>query len=707
MNIRQAKSVFPVAACAVLGLAAASGQTPDSSQNASLSGTYQFRHVAVQAVDSNYNPTEVTASYGTITFSGSGTYTLTGFTVDNTISNGVAQPLTAIGTYAIGANGMGYVSNPLYPTDTFDFDYGAFVQGVFTGSATEAEQEGYVVNDIFIAIPAASITSNAGFANSYQTGLLDFTSGGSTAVKNALFELIPNGSGGLGTISLSGQASNQSQTLLTQTVTGATYSPSSGGLSLNIPLASGTTSTTALFTGTKTAYVSSNGNFILGYTPSGYDVFFGVKALTSTVSSTVISGLFYTAGMDDSVYNYGLDSYYGGLSGSGDTTGDSIVHARLNYPDEYAFDYGTDNVISVNSNGSTGIDYDGYQYLIGNAGQAFVGIGTGANTTGSYSLIIGLHAATFTGSGVYINPVGIVNAASYQPITAPLSPGELLTIFGSGLSSGTVTTQGGQAFPTTLNKVSATINSIPCPIYYVSPTQMSIVVPYAIASNTTGYANVQVTNNGVASNIVQMYHSDSMPGSFSQNANGLGYAAALHALTGQLITTSNPAVPGEYVSLYLTGLGTVTPNVTDGALGPVSPLSTADLNTAGNLSVNFNDYTNGNTEISGTILYAGLAPGLAGLYQINVQVPSTGINAGDSVEVEFVTDMSDVNQIYLPFGSSALDRPVKDRVFGVGSRITKMRAAPKKAQFRPVRGGVAVGRCDAAESRAKTKGCIQ
>jgi len=125
-----------------------------------------------------------------------------------------------------------------------------------------------------------------------------------------------------------------------------------------------------------------------------------------------------------------------------------------------------------------------------------------------------------------------------------------------------------------------------------------------------------------------------------------------------LITQANPAQPGEYISLYLTGLGTVTPPVSDGALGPTNPLSLADVNTAGNLTVLFNDYVSGSTGNTGTIQFAGLAPGLAGLYQINVQVPTGVLGSGDNVYVELITDYADNDQIQIPYGSSSAARTV-------------------------------------------------
>jgi len=592
----------------------------------------------------------MTAAFGTIAFDGAGHYTLTGTSVDSGVSAGAPQPLTLIGTYAIGSNGLGYLLNPLYPTDADAYIYGAVAQGIYTGSSTEAGADGNVLNDIFIAIPAGSPPTNASFTTSYQTGILDFTGDGSTAVKNALFELSPNGKGGLGAINLSGQAADQSATTVTQSITGATYNfNADGSATLTVPLPSGVTSANALFTGSKTIFQSADGNFILGWTASGYDILFGVKALGTTATNSMSQGLYFTAALENSPVSLGTDSYYGGTSNTGDSSGDGVVHQRVNEPFERSFDYGTDDMIALNAAG-TATDFIGYQYIFGDGGQAFVAIGT----EGLFSLVVGVHAPAFSGTGVYLNPIGVTNAASFQPVTARLAPGELIALYGTGLSSATTSMQGGQVFPPTLGGVSVTINGIPCPVYSVSPTQLSVIVPYEVASNQTQLANIQVTSGQVPSNVVQMYLTDSAPGPFSQNQNGIGFAAALHAATNALITPANPVQPGEYISLYVTGLGTVTPAITDGALGPSNPLSWSDLYKADNLGVYFNDYgTNGTVGNAGNIEYAGLVPTLAGLYQINVQVPTNGLVAGDSVEVEFVTDAADVNEIRIPYGSAA------------------------------------------------------
>jgi uncharacterized protein (TIGR03437 family) len=206
-------------------------------------------------------------------------------------------------------------------------------------------------------------------------------------------------------------------------------------------------------------------------------------------------------------------------------------------------------------------------------------------------------------------------------------------------------------------------------------------------------ANIQVTSNSVQSNVVQMYITQAAPGSFSQTANGIGIAAALHAATGALITQASPVQPGEYISLFLTGLGTVTPPISDGAVGPSNPLSIADVYTASNLSVYFNDFNTGSIGNLGTIQFAGLAPGLVGLYQINVQVPTGVLGAGDNVYVEFfIPGVSDVDQIQVPYGGSSTGKAQIRTARHFGAAPAAMRSAGHtQIRLRP-RGGFSAGR---------------
>ncbi len=86
-----------------------------------------------------------------------------------------------------------------------------------------------------------------------------------------------------------------------------------------------------------------------------------------------------------------------------------------------------------------------------------------------------------------------------------------------------------------------------------------------------------------------------------------GIAAKIHEDFRALITDDSPAIPGEVIHLYATGLGPVTQPQQTGvpASGPV-PL------------VEQRPCTDGST-----LLYAGLAPGLIGYYQVDARLPAS------------------------------------------------------------------------------------
>jgi enamine deaminase RidA (YjgF/YER057c/UK114 family) len=92
------------------------------------------------------------------------------------------------------------------------------------------------------------------------------------------------------------------------------------------------------------------------------------------------------------------------------------------------------------------------------------------------------------------------------------------------------------------------------------------------------------------------------------------------------ITSNQPAQPGEIIHLYASGLGPVTPPVPDGASAPATPLSrTVSPVTCGALDASGNP-------IPLPLLFAGLAPGLTGLYQLDVQLPAS-LPTGNAVQV--------------------------------------------------------------------------
>ena len=180
---------------------------------------------------------------------------------------------------------------------------------------------------------------------------------------------------------------------------------------------------------------------------------------------------------------------------------------------------------------------------------------------------VALPAPSFSGSGVYLNPAGIVNAASSAPFTAGVAPGDFITLYGTNLAPGTATAYT-VPFPTTagLDGVQVTVNGLPAPVQFVSPGQISAIMPYAVGSSI---ARIQVNNNGVLSNVVTTFVNLTAPGVFTVPPGGVGYGAVLHG-DYSLVTAQNPAQVGETVAVYLTGLGTTNPVITDGSAGPAS-----------------------------------------------------------------------------------------------------------------------------------------
>jgi uncharacterized protein (TIGR03437 family) len=113
-----------------------------------------------------------------------------------------------------------------------------------------------------------------------------------------------------------------------------------------------------------------------------------------------------------------------------------------------------------------------------------------------------------------------------------------------------------------------------------------------------------------------------------------GFPVIAHQDFHGLVSTSDPAHPDEILHFYLTGLGAVTPAVGTGQPAPLSPLSfmrdQVFVSWAGALPFNF--------PLGAKVLFAGLAPGLVGLEQLDVQVPheapsQLSVNIGNGLGV--------------------------------------------------------------------------
>ncbi|HEY2014902.1 MAG TPA: hypothetical protein VGH38_15450, partial [Bryobacteraceae bacterium] len=314
-------------------------------------------------------------------------------------------------------------------------------------------------------------------------------------------------------------------------------------------------------------------------------------------------------------------------------------HQRIQPDSDYAADdtYAIDFKPAVDGTAL----YTQSSYAVGAGGNIILGVGN----SNDYFISFQVKAPTLTGTGVFLNPQGIVNAASFSPFTAGVSPGEFLSLFGTGLAAQTVTASA-LPFPTTLGGDQVTISWVDstnktvtaqAPIYTVSSGLISIVVPYNIPTDGT-FLNFQVTNGSTKSNVATVFSGGAQPGIFTQDLSGLGNGAIRRTTDNSVVTSANPAKVGETVAIYLTGLGVVSPAITAGSAAPSNPLSTA---------ITPDVFIDG---VQANVLYAGLAPGLAGLYQLNVTIP-TGVTPGANVTVE--VDSYDSQDILLAINAQA------------------------------------------------------
>lgn len=217
-------------------------------------------------------------------------------------------------------------------------------------------------------------------------------------------------------------------------------------------------------------------------------------------------------------------------------------------------------------------------------------------------------AVAAEGSPAY-TALSIVNAATQT--SRALAPNTIATIYGKNLAFSTRAVGNadlkGSILPTSLDGVAVLVGGFTAPLFYVSPTQINFLIPYELVA---GIVPIAVTRQSLAGPVIKVQLNATSPGLFLWNGN---YAIASH-LTGKLIAADAPAKPGEIIILYAAGLGRASPDTTSGKV----VASAAKIAALAQLQV-----TIGETLVpAADILYAGLAPGFAGLYQINLRMPA-------------------------------------------------------------------------------------
>jgi uncharacterized protein (TIGR03437 family) len=230
-----------------------------------------------------------------------------------------------------------------------------------------------------------------------------------------------------------------------------------------------------------------------------------------------------------------------------------------------------------------------------------------------------------------ITTAGVVNDATFK---GPIAPGSYIAIFGTGLvdpdllfsnPSGdgpTLTTS--NDLPLVIDGTTVSFDvpsagiSVPGHLTYTSSLQVNVQVPWELAGQSSVQIKVSVDDGYLYGNVVTVPVAQYTPAFFVGN----GTIAALDATTYAYILSSNPAHAGETLALFANGLGPVTNPPASGAPAPgganLAATTTQPVVMIGGQQAQ--------------VGFSGLAPGYAGLYQINATVPS-GLTGNQQVTV--------------------------------------------------------------------------
>jgi uncharacterized protein (TIGR03437 family) len=198
------------------------------------------------------------------------------------------------------------------------------------------------------------------------------------------------------------------------------------------------------------------------------------------------------------------------------------------------------------------------------------------------------------GASPEIAITGVGNAASF---VQSFAPGMLMAVFGNNLSPA-LSAAAIQPLPYSLQGVSATVNGISAPLWFVSAAQLNIQIPY---ETTGGPAILAVNNNGQIASWV-----------FSVSVTAPG----IFADANQNLVPFTSGAAGQTVVAYVTGDGDVNPSLATGT----SPAATTPLSrlpsSRQSVSVTVNN-------LAAKIVFNGIVPGLIGVTQINFTVPES------------------------------------------------------------------------------------
>lgn len=583
-----------------------------------LNGRYGFRQLLV-STNTSGQPIEARSLVGILSFDGRGNLSFQG--TRNT-GNNAPSNFSGAGSYSVAASGFVTMTSPLDSNANMNLRLGT---GILLGSTTDSAGNAF---DLLVAIPLpSSPASNATLSGSYSGVSIEFPTGLFFNIKNSFLRFTSNGQGSLGQVNTSGQTVQGGKRVQQQLIGPSTYSLANDGSGqLIFPTTAPFPAAAQLLLGDRQIFVSPGGEFMIGGSTSqgAHDLIFAMKSAPTGVTNRSFSGLYFAAGLK--VDQSRPSSYSGAVSSQG--VGKAVWSRRGRLPEGNVdstavndYNLATDGVGSMLNS----------RFAIGSSNNVFVAAGVSFVDSDNYEIVIGTKARDLTGTGVFLNPAGVFNGASFAPVGNPVAPGQFISLFGTGLGPANAVVAPAVPFPSTLGGVSVSVQGRPAPLYFVSANQISALVPFATSGTS---ADITVRFGNQESNRVTVPVTRSSPGIYSTSQNGLGAGAILKS-DFTLVTATNAPRRGDTVLIYLTGLGALNPALSDGAAAPTNVLS--------RVTDSVKVYIGG---APATVSFAGAAPGFAGLYQLNVVIPANApIGSAVPLAVETTTSFHDMIDI--------------------------------------------------------------
>jgi uncharacterized protein (TIGR03437 family) len=194
-----------------------------------------------------------------------------------------------------------------------------------------------------------------------------------------------------------------------------------------------------------------------------------------------------------------------------------------------------------------------------------------------------------------------------------VAPGSLVSIYGQDIA-GETATAASTPLPVSLGGASVLFDGHPAPLLFVSPGQINAQVPFGLA----GPVMMEVRRADASVDRQTVHLSPRAVFVMRKNLTRESAPLLFHSSGFRPVSADEPARPGQAMTIFVLGMGDLEPSIAAGALPPTPPPLLADAP-----CVAFSGQPSSHGKVLAPLLWAGAAPGLIGVYQMNFEVPAS------------------------------------------------------------------------------------